>query len=340
VKHGLSTTRVVAVSAKGFQSRMKRYLALSLAAALATPLAACSGGGHVSALPASGAASTQTQTHQRVRHLKSDRNVKDVLGGLGLNFSLSLSLFDAPLTSLGTNVVFNAGILGVDAIDTSGDSWQLIANQTPNVVDLLTLQTQSLNLGSGNLPAGSYPSLQLLLDPSTTNVTIDGQTYPVAFVTPDHPWWDPSQTIEAVQVPLTVNGTAGQSVTASLDFNVFQSANLSNGVVYLTPKVAAGFGSPRIHGVVANSAGSPVNNATIVATDATGAVANVTVTAADGSFNLHGINPGSYTLSVANTYTTDAGVTVTASGADTGAAPSMSIVVGPTDSLNVGTLND
>ena len=105
-------------------------------------------------------------------------------------------------------------------------------------MNLLALQSTSLNLGNGTLPAGTYPSVQLLLDPATTTVTYNGQTYPVIFSDPNHPWWDPTQTVEAVSVPLSVTGNGGDTIGATLDFNVFQSANLSNGVVYVTPTVA------------------------------------------------------------------------------------------------------
>ena len=281
--------------------------------------------------------------HQHVRHPKlSGRQPLEGLGGVPRAvFSLALDLFDAPLVgATAANAQFNAGILGVDAIDGNGDSWQLIANDKPQVVNLLALQTSALNLGQGSLPEGTYPAVQLLLDPATTSVTYNGQTYPAVFVDPNHPWWDPAQTIEAVTVPLTVSGSNGQTISASMDFNVFQSANLVNGVVQLTPTVAAGLGQPTISGTVANAAGAPVANATIVATDANGAVANTSVTAADGSFHLHGLNPGGYTISIANTFTTNAGVTVTATGADSGSPPTRYVVIGPDSQINLGALND
>ena len=256
-------------------------------------------------------------------------------------FNISICLFDAPLIgATAANAQFNAGILGVDAIDANGDSWQLIANDAPQVVNLLALQSSALAMGSGSLPAGTYPSIQLLLDPATTTVTYNGQTYPARFTDPNHPWWDPSQTVEAVNVPLTVSGNGGDTLDATLDFNVFQSANLADGVVYLTPTVAGGMGSPTISGNVANNAGQPVSNATVVATDAAGNVANTTITAADGSFHIRGINPGSYTVSVLNSFTTNAGVAVTASGADDGAAPSARAILGPNAQLTLATLRD
>ncbi len=313
---------------------MKRFTSLAVAAVLGFGVSACSGGGGASVPATNGVA--QTQTH--VRHLKTDRHTNDVLGGAGM--LLGMLLFDAPLPGANGNVQFNAGIIGVDVIDSKGDSWQLIANSTPQVVNLLALQTAPLALGTGSLPAGTYPTVELLLDPATTNATINGQTYPVRIVTPNHPWWDTTQTVQAVDAPLTITGTSGANITASLDFNIFRSAKFSNGVVFLTPKVAAGFGQPQVHGTIANSAGAPVQNATVIATDANGNVANVTVSGADGTFNLHGISPGSYTLTVANTYTTDAGATVTATGNDTGAAPSTNVVVGPNDNINVGALTD
>ncbi|HEY0393053.1 MAG TPA: carboxypeptidase regulatory-like domain-containing protein [Candidatus Elarobacter sp.] len=268
------------------------------------------------------------------------RTPRDLFGGPP-TFRITLQLYDAPLVGANAgNAQFNAGILGVDAIDSLGDSWQLIANDAPNVVNLLALQNASLVLGDGTLPAGTYPSVQLLLDPATTTVTYNGQTYPVRFTDPNHPWWDPAQTIEAVNVPLQVSGDAGQTVGATLDFNVFESANLADGVVYLTPTVAGGVGSPTIAGNVANAAGQPVANATVIATGKDGTVANTTFTAADGSFHLRGINPGGYTISVVNTFTTKAGVTITASGADDGASPSTYAVVGPDTQLTLATLRD
>jgi hypothetical protein len=256
-------------------------------------------------------------------------------------FSLAIELFDAPLVGASAaNAKFNAGILGVDAIDGNGDSWQLIARDAPQIVNLLDLQTTSLQLGDGTLPPGTYPSVQLLLDPATTSVTWNGQVYPVVFVDSNHPWWDPTQTVEAVRVPLSVTGHDGEKIGATLDFNVFQSANLENGVVYLTPTVAAGIGDPSIAGKVVNAAGNPVSSATIVATDAHGNVANTTLTDADGAFHVRGISAGGYTISVLNSSTTNAGVTVTASGNDPGAAPSAYTVVGPTSQVNLSNLID
>lgn len=319
---------------------MKRFLSLAILMTVALPACtAPSSGSH--ALPATSAQSA----HKHVRHLQKTTGSKgrapsDVLGGAP-SFRMGMDLYDAPLIgATAANAQFNAGILGVDAIDQNGDSWQLVGSDTANVVNLLALQNTSLDLGSGDLPAGTYPSVQLLLDPATTSVTYNGQSYPVQIVDPNHPWWDPTQTIEAISVPLSVTGNPGDTITATLDFNVFQSANLSNGVVYLTPTVAGGLGQPTISGTVANSGGGPVANATVIATDASGNVANTALTAADGSFHIRGISPGGYTVSIANSFTTAAGVTVTASGADAGAAPSRYVVVGPNSQTNLGSLSD
>jgi hypothetical protein len=314
---------------------MRSVFALAIAAAVSTGgLAACGGSDSAStAIPRTPTQSTQTH----VRHLKGSRSLQDVSGTAPL--TTTIRLYDAPLVGLsGSNAKFNAGILGVDAIDANGNSWQLTGGSTPQVVNLFDLQTTALVLGSGTLPAGTYPSLLLLLDPATTTLTYNGQTYPVYFVTHNHPWW--SQTIESVSVPLAVTGTPGASVTATLDFNVFQSATLRDGAVYLTPTVAGGLGQQTIGGTVANAAGGPVSNATVVATAANGKLANVTATHADGSFELHGINPGAYTISVLNTFVTNAGDTVTASGADAGGGPSQNVVVSPNSKVLLGTLQD
>jgi len=317
---------------------MKPLFHLSLVALVA--LASCSGAHSSGTVPAASLNASSAQKH--VRHLKassSARRPQDLLGSPG--FRLVLDLFDAPLVGAGAaNAKFNAGILGVDAIDANGDSWQLIARDTAQIVNLLDLQNSALPLGDGTLPAGSYPSVQLLLDPATTTVTYNGQVYPVQFVDSNHPWWDPTQTIEAVRVPLSVTAKDGDTIGATLDFNVFQSANLSDGVVYLTPTVAAGIGDPMIAGAVVNAAGAPVSSATVVATDAQGNVANSTLTAADGSFHIRGINAGGYTISVINAYTTNAGVSVTASGNDPGAAPSAYTVVGPSSQVHLSNLID
>ncbi|MEO7039862.1 MAG: carboxypeptidase regulatory-like domain-containing protein [Candidatus Elarobacter sp.] len=315
---------------------MKRSLSLAIVATFA--LAACTGSHDSTLLPGPAAQSTT----QHVRHLKSTGlRPLEVLGGAPSRFSTTMNLYDAPLIGASaTSTQFNAGILGVDAIDASGNSWQLIAYSTPQVVNLLALQNAPLALGSGDLPAGTYPSVQLLLDPSTTNVTYNGRVYPAHFVDPNHPWWDSTQTVEAVSVPLKLSGNGSAVVQATLDFNVFQSANLRNGVVYLYPTVAGGIGQPTIAGTVTNAAGTPVSNATVIATDANGNVANVTATAADGSYHLRGINPGPYTISVQNNFVTNAGVSVSASGADSGAAPSAPITVSPNGITNVTTLID
>jgi len=313
---------------------MKRLIAVATAAVLG--LSACS----ASHATAPSVPSKSVSTHSPVRHLKGGKRPSDLLGGTP-QFRLTLELYDAPLVGANAaNSQFNAGILGVDAVDTLGDSWQLVANSSPQVVNLLALQSTSLNLGDGSLPAGAYPAVQLLLDPATTTVTYNGSTYPVVFVDPNHPWWDPTQTVEAVTVPLSVSGNAGETVGATLDFNVFQSADLRDGVVYLTPTIAGGVASPTINGSVLNQAGGAVANATVVATDASGAVANTTVTGADGSFHLRGINPGGYTISVLNTFTTNAGATVNASGNDAGAAPSTYVVLGPNSQITLPTLRD
>ncbi len=311
---------------------MKRAL---LVAAGALLVSACSGPLHTGATVPGRTAAPQGH----VRHLQGGRERLDVLGGPP-SFRLNVNLFDAPLVGAAGGAVFNAGILGLDAVDAAGDSWQLVGNAAPQVVNLLGLQQQALDMGAGTLPVGTYPAVELLLDPATTTATVGGQTYPVRFSASNHLWWDPTQTIEAVTVPLSITGSAGDAIVATLDFNVFQSANLSDGVVWLTPTVAGGIGSPSIVGSVVNAAGAPVSNATVIATDASGNVANAAPTAADGSFHLRGISAGGYTVSVANEFTTKAGVTVSASGNDAGAAPSTYVVVGPNSEIALAALRD
>jgi len=147
---------------------MKRSPLVILAASLVS-MTACSTGHSTSAvLPSAGG---QTPSgHVRVRHLTSARHTLETTGGGPM--SVSLALYDAPLLGAASaNAQFNAGILGIDAIDASGDSWQLIGNGSAQVVNLLGLQNTALDLGRGTLPAGSYAAVQLLRDPGTTSVT-------------------------------------------------------------------------------------------------------------------------------------------------------------------------
>ena len=79
-----------------------------------------------------------------VRHLQNDlRRPLDNLGGAP-TFRADMAMYDAPLIGASAaNAQFNAGLLGVDAIDGNGDSWQLIGYDKPVVVNLLALQNTS-----------------------------------------------------------------------------------------------------------------------------------------------------------------------------------------------------
>ena len=96
----------------------------------------------------------------------------------------------------------------------------------------------------------------------------------------------------------------------------------------------------QVAGTIKNRAGKPVASASVLATDLTGHVVNVTATGSDGKFTLHALPPGAYTIAVKNSYVTASGETITATGNDAGAAPSQLVVLSPEDQLELDSLVD
>ncbi|HTW83204.1 MAG TPA: DUF4382 domain-containing protein [Candidatus Sulfotelmatobacter sp.] len=321
----------------------------------ALALAALITGSACSAPTSVGSVSPQTLADQ-----SSARHTQDVTGGGGgfNTAAVTVDLYDAAL-QLGPNAQVNVAIEGVDVV-SDGTEYPLVSYASAQIVNLLQLQ-QVADAIQGQLPAGSYDSLELLVDPSQSTLVNNGTTYPMVFRSGRSKWGTTSSrrrshsqsTLRGTQdvvgggggfmalvAPVSFSASSGGSVSLAVDFNVLESVTVANGVAIVTANLAAADQPSAVNGVVQNQAGQPVVNATIIATDSNGNVDNTTTTASDGSFTLHALNSGAYTISVVNSYTSASGNTVTASGNDPNASPSVPIDLAPSDQLNIGTLID
>jgi hypothetical protein len=301
---------------------MKMILALL---AVAFTLTACNVGGSPSSLvpgAASGAA----------------RDTQDLLGGAP-SARVQIALFDAPLTNM-PGVKVNVALAGVQLLNTTG-AVPFISYSQPQVVNLIDLQHYALTL-QGTTPAGSYRGVRLLIESAHSNVVIGNLTIPIVWGTPGHPSTSPMVAVDftvAFAAGNVVNGIAAPT-KVTLDFNVMQSVRFFNGTIYVQPSVTAANAAAQVSGIIKNNAGRAVANASVLATDLSGHLVNVTATGSDGRFTLHALSPGAYTITVKNSYVTATGETVTATGNDAGAAPSQLIVLSPNDSLELNSLVD
>ncbi|MEA2689394.1 MAG: Carboxypeptidase regulatory-like domain [Candidatus Eremiobacteraeota bacterium] len=262
------------------------------------------------------------------------RESQDLLG-TAPRFQLNIALFDAPLPNV-SNVKVNVGLDGVQLLTALG-SVPFITNQSPQVTNLLDLQDHALNF-NGKAPAGLYTGVRLLVNSANSNVTIGKATFPIVWGAPGHATAAP---VIAVDFQCAFGLGAANAVTKlTLDFNVMQSVRFVNGTIYVQPSVTASNAAAQIAGKVQNAAGKPVSSATVLARDTLGRIVNSTVTKNDGSYTLHALPPGMYTVEVRNSFVTAAGETVTAVNADAGAHPSQAVVLSPEDNLQLDTLVD
>jgi hypothetical protein len=265
------------------------------------------------------------------------RETQDLLGGAP-TAKIQISLFDAPLTNM-PGVKVNVALAGVQLL-TSNGALPFISYGQPQVVNLIDLQHQAMTF-DGTAPSGSYSGVRLLIETAHSNVTIGNMTIPIVWGTPGHPSSSPVIAVDfdvAFAAGKLLNGGAPTKLT--LDFNVMQSVRFANGTIYVQPSVTAANAAAQITGTIKNRAGKPVANAAVLATDLTGHLVNVTATASDGSFTLHALPPGAYTIAVKNTHVTASGETITATGNDAGAAPSQLVVLSPEDQLELDSLVD
>ena len=260
------------------------------------------------------------------------RTPLDVLGGAPLLRTLTIALFDAPLSSADKVYIALDGI----QLLTGGGAVPFSTNYRPQVVNLLDLQDASLQI-NGKAPLGVYTGIRFIINTAGSNLVTGGVTMPIVWGTPGHPVIG---SIVAIDVPVSFAILANGKERVSLDFNVLQSVRFANGTAYVQPTVSGSAAAAEIHGNVANKAGKPVTGAAVVVTDVLGRVLNVTTTNARGAFTLHALPPGFCTVAVRNTFVSAGGETLTATGNDANASAAQGVVLSPNDDLDLGSLID
>ena len=212
--------------------------------------------------------------------------------------TLAVALMDAPFRmSGGTVTAVTIDIAKVEAVGAGG-GMQTIATFSPSQsVNLLSLQTSPLTLGSAQIPAGTYSQLRLVLDTSAaTNNTIvvNGTTSPLTIPSATGPSGFNGSTstdngdgpgTAGIKVNVALDAQAGQTYGFLIDFNAAESIVsagasgklLMKPVLVATAQALAG----AISGTVKNSAGAGVSGAQVVA-EQNGTIVNTSVTDASG----------------------------------------------------------
>jgi len=207
-------------------------------------------------------------------------------GGTGQG-TLSVRLADAPDPDI---TALNITIDRVQANVNGG--WKDIETD-PVTVNLLDLTKNDLGIGSANLPAGNYNQIRLFLSEAT--VTDDTGTHEVTV---------PSAAQTGLKLNVNYTISPETVTTLLLDFNVDKSLiRQGNGRYRLQPviPVVVKTLSGTITGTAQGPEG-PLANAQVSAVYAAGTSyevgteVNTSSTAADGTFKVWALLPGTYTL--------------------------------------------
>jgi hypothetical protein len=240
----------------------------------------------------------------------------------------SASLMDGPFrTSGGTVSAVTVTISKVQLIGTGG--MQTIATFTPSqTVNLLNYQTTAFALGSAALPAGHYQQVRFLLDmsqASNTSVTVNGTTNPLSIPSATAIGFGGNTSTDngdgvgtsGIKVNINVDAQGGFTYAFVIDFNAAESIVQANGQWLMKPVLVATAQatSGAISGTVKNAAGAAVSGAEVVAQQG-GTTINSGETDTSGNFQINALPAGSYTIIVNNVWTSQAGQSETATGAD------------------------
>jgi hypothetical protein len=316
-----------------------RILGASLA--LLVSAAGCAGSPSFTSLPNSGGAHSVSGAHHLATKTKvvaiskssqsAVRLPKNSLGGIPM--ALQINLFDAPLVdSSGAQV--NLALVGINVL-SNGVTTPVVTNTTPLMVNLLSLQTTAQSY-LANVPPGTYDTVQLVVDPSQSTIVQNGTTYPVQFGTLPNL----AGSLVGIDSPATISGSANASVSVTVDFNVLESVGITGGIAQIDPQLVIATDAADVAGNVQNAAGQPVAGAAVLALDPNGNVLNSAITASDGTFDIHALAAGSATIVVENSYTSDSGAVVQATGADAAAPPSVPVAITAGSHINIGNLTD
>ena len=301
--------------------------------------AACAGSPSVGTLPYN-AGHTAASAHHLLTATKvvaisksaqsSIRLPKNSLGGIPM--LVSIQLYDAPLVDSGSAQV-NLALDGINVL-LNGVSTPVVTNASPVMVDLLSLQTTAQSY-LASVPAGSYDTVQLVVDASQSNVVENGVTYPVQFGTIP----TAAGSLVGIDAPAAISGSANANVAVTVDFNVLESVAFAGGIAQVDPQLVIATDAADVAGTVQNAAGQPVSGAAVLALDANGNVLNSAISASDGTFDIHALAGGNATIVVQNSYTSDSGAVVQATGMDTsGAPPPHPVAITAGSHINIGVL--
>jgi hypothetical protein len=279
---------------------------------------------------------------------RSVKYVGQVPGIVGNIFGL-LDFIDAP--KFGSNDQINLAIIGVDAM-SGGTAYPMVSYSSDVIVNALSFKSSALELGGASIPAIPYDGLRFRIDPSQTTVVVNGTTYRAVFGSYVHSHgttFVPSGSATEADVVFAMpfnsnNSNSGDSGTIQLliDFDAFDSVDIVNNVAQISPKLhgAIFIASGVIDGTIINKAKAPVSGATVQALNPDGSVAATSSTANDGTFELHGIAGGNYSIVVLNTFTDASGTTLNAQGADSVNLSPIGLSLPAGFKLNLGNIRD
>ncbi len=351
---------------------MKRISSIGAVLVLITYLAGCSGSAGsslpaLSSAAASGSSSSSPATATKTTSgwlpsastiAKTSKHANDVTGGGGMLLGLVFGLLLGDASPVIGNLNVTSVNLGIDAVNVvyQGQVTTIATYSTPYVVNVMANGGEPSSIGIGQLYSGNYDHVQFVVDTATSNIVANGTTMPIQFQVGASTQssagagkWT-TTTGNSTTVTMTVGGQfmiGGNPAAAVMaDFNALESLNQSSsGQIVAQPALfaVATANAGEVQGTIVNAAGQPVQNAVVVALNAQGHVANTINTDANGNYDLHAINAGTYQLVIYNNYTTASGQNIVASGADAsqGASfqgPSVTATVGQI--TQAGTLND
>ena len=287
---------------------MKRWMLAVTAVGAAVTLAACGGGG------GSGAGATPTGT-------------------------LQLSVTDAPACY--EHVLVNVAKVRVHMSDDTGTSdseggWRdVVPPNAPVLIDLVNLTNGQLkDLGSADVPAGSYHQLRLVLADTGNSVTPVGGTA--------QPLKTPSGQQSGLKIKADFEVAANQVSDLLMDFDACKSIVLTGNGKYILKPVVRLSAKPAgaIQGFVSTSVAQGTATATLssinVSAQQNGAVVRSTIPDTSGKFVLSYLPSGTYTVVITGDGVASGGTVDTTKGAATRLVDSVPVGTS-TVSLNTGT---